>query len=352
MNSVPDEVCRRLQAADQSHLTMWWGHLTVAQQQTLLQQIQKLDLEQIGRLTDRTGDHHAPPKAQPPADRVSRATAPSMVIRQPQTPEEARAREEAAVVGRQLLGEGKVAVVTVAGGQGSRLGFEHPKGMYPIGPLTSRSLFQIFAEQIQARSKKCGRDIPWLIMTSSTTHDETTAFFEAHHYFGLQRDQVFFFPQADLPAVDAATGKLLLREKHELNLAPDGHGGLVTALAAHGLLDRLAVMGIEDVFYHQVDNPAVIICDPVLIGLHRIHRSELTTNVVRKLEPSERMGVLAEVDGRIEIIEYSEMSLEDASRTDANGDWIFWAGNTAIHVFSLEFLRRLTSGDQQLELHV
>ncbi|MCA9066956.1 MAG: UTP--glucose-1-phosphate uridylyltransferase, partial [Planctomycetaceae bacterium] len=126
----------------------------------------------------------------------------------------------------------------------------------------------------------------------------------------------------------------------------------VAALKNAGLLDRLRNHGVEHVFYHQVDNPTAILCDPALIGFHAMQQSQLTTNVVRKVSPTERMGVLADVGGRTEIIEYSELTPEQAARKDCDGRWIFWAGNTAIHVFTREFLEDLAAGNGRLPLHV
>ena len=153
-------------------------------------------------------------------------------------------------------------------------------------------------------------------------------------------------------AVDAQTGKVLMADQSTPCLSPDGHGGMVTALESSGLLQQLAADGILHVFYHQVDNPTVILCDPFLLGAHDAAKSQLTSNVVRKVSPDERMGVLADVNGRTEIIEYSELTPEQARRTDSDGGDVFWAGNTAIHVFSIDFLQQLTSGGGQLELHV
>ncbi len=224
--------------------------------------------------------------------------------------------------------------------------------MFPIGPISSRSLFQVFAEQILARKRRHGGDLPWLIMTSAATHSETIEFFEQHDFWGLDRETVAFFQQGSMPAVDASSGRVLMSAADTLCLSPDGHGGLVMALKSSGLLDRMASEGVEDFFYHQVDNPTVIMCDPSLVGLHALNNSQLTTCVVKKLRPMERMGVLVDIGDHVEIIEYSELDEEQAAREDASGQWIFWAGNTAIHMFSLAFLEQLTSGGGQLALHV
>lgn len=349
MSPPPPHIVETLSVHVQSHLLQWWDELSSAEQQQLVSEIEAVDFDLIESViaeSESSGTTHSD------VVRADVAVAPQSVVRQPATAEDAAKWAAAADVGSQLLAEGKVAVITVAGGQGSRLGFDHPKGMYPIGPVTERTLFQIFAEQIQARRNTANARIPWLIMTSSATHEETVTFFEANNFFGLEHGSVQFFQQGSMPAVDAATGKLLMESRHQLCLSPDGHGGLVTALQSSGLLQHLADQSIEHIFYHQVDNPTVIICDPALLGLHQQHQSQLTTNVVRKISATEKMGVLADVNGRLEIIEYSELNEAQANRTDESGEWIFWAGNTAIHVFTRKFFEALASDGCQLELHL
>ncbi|MFN9721389.1 MAG: UTP--glucose-1-phosphate uridylyltransferase, partial [Planctomycetota bacterium] len=152
-------------------------------------------------------------------------------------------------------------------------------------------------------------------------------------------------------AIEGATGRILLNSPSELALSPDGHGGLVTALDRAGFLDEMSRLGIRHVFYHQVDNPTVIIADPAFLGFHVLERSQMSTNVVRKTSPIERMGVLVDIEGRTEIIEYSELTADQSAKTDESGQWIFWAGNTAIHLFDLDFLRRLAENGCQLPLH-
>lgn len=344
------ELASKLEQWNQTHVLRFWDELSEPEQQAFESELAAVDFETIFPLLAKVSNTDQADEGQP--SRASRAKAPARVVAQPSTDEDVKVREEAAAKGTELLSDGKVAVVTVAGGQGSRLGFDHPKGMFPIGPVTDRSLFQIFAEQIAARQSRHDCRIPWLIMTSSATHAETVQFFEQTQFFGLDSNHVRFFQQGSMPAVEASTGKLLLRTKNSLCLSPDGHGGLVTALRTSGLLEEMKSAGIQHLFYHQVDNPTVIMCDPVLIGLHHQYESELTTNVVKKSSPTERMGVLVDVDERTEIIEYSELTEEQASSTDDKGQWVFWAGNTAIHVVRLSFFDRLTSDGCRLELHL
>ena len=337
------EIQALLKRYNQDHLLQFVAQLTDAQSRALLSQIHGIDFSLLNT--------SAEPNTCDSVSRAERAAAPQSVIHQPNSAEDHQIRGAAEEIGCQLLRDGKVAVITVAGGQGSRLGFDHPKGLYPIGPKSERTLFQVFAEQILARRQHHNAAIPWYLMTSAATHDETVAFFEQKKFFGVGSDTVAFFQQASLPAIDAETGKILMDSPGSLCLSPDGHGGMVAALYASGCLGRLADAGVEHVFYHQVDNPTVILCDPVLIGLHHQQASQLTTNVVCRTDPAERMGVLVDIDGHTEIIEYSELSPEQSAARDENGQWIFWAGNTAIHVFRRDFLKYLTDGEIRLPLH-
>lgn len=339
-----------VQQHGQAHLLRWWDELSSDEQAHLEARIRDIDFEKIRSVWE--ASRNADSASASDSSRADRAQPPQSVVYQAQSDEDRARRNQHAEIGRQLLADGKVGVITVAGGQGSRLGFDQPKGMFPIGPVTDRTLFRIFAEQILARRRRHGGSIPWLIMTSAATHQDTVDYFEANDFFDLGRDSVHFFQQGSMPAVDDESGRILMASKSTICLSPDGHGGLVTALDRSGLLKKLIEQNVEHLFYHQVDNPTVIMCDPVLIGLHDAQQSQLTTNVVRKREATEKMGVLAEVDGRTEIIEYSELTPEQAAREDENGQWVFWAGNTAIHVFRRDFFEELASDGCRLELHV
>ena len=344
-----EELRPRLEAHGQSHCLQWWDELSAAQQTDLATQLAAVDFELLESVRTKASDAPADTDAQPRADI---ATAPQSLVPQPATDEQRAQWASAAEAGAALLAGSHIAVITVAGGQGSRLGFDHPKGMFPVGPATDRTLFQIFAEQILARRRQFDCAIPWLIMTSSATHQETLDYLTANNYFGLPADTVHLFQQGSMPAVDQQTGKLLMKNRAQLCLSPDGHGGLITALKSSGLLAQMKDAGVEHFFYHQVDNPTVIMCDPALLGLHTAAGSQLTTNVVRKVSPTEKMGVLADVNGRLEIIEYSELNTEQAHRQDADGNDVFWAGNTAIHVFARSFFEELTAEGCALELHL
>ncbi len=254
-----------------------------------------------------------------------------------------------------MLAAGRVAAIVVAGGQGTRLGFDQPKGLYPLGPVTGRTLFAMFADQLRALRRRFGRSVPWLVMTSAATHDDTVRAFSSHGNFGLEPDNVLFFQQGTLPAFDRASGRILMAGPDEPSASPDGHGGMVAALARAGLLKAMAERGIDTLYYHQVDNPLAILCDPVFLGLHTVRASDVSTKVVAKTGPDEKVGVVAEVAGRTAIVEYSDLPRELAEARDSgdgNGGGLrFWAGNTAIHAFRRAFLENLVSGQDELPFH-
>ncbi|MFI4875708.1 MAG: UTP--glucose-1-phosphate uridylyltransferase [Blastopirellula sp. JB062] len=259
---------------------------------------------------------------------------------------------DAIAAGERLLAEGKVAALLVAGGQGTRLGFDHPKGMFPIGPVTERTLFQIFVEKLIARGRRYGAAIPLYLMTSPATHDETVSFFAANGNFGLPDSQLKIFCQGTMPAVDAATGKLLLAQPNQLALSPDGHGGTLAALVNSGCLADMRQRGLEEIYYFQVDNPLADVCEPLFLGYHHVSGSEMSTQVVAKRRPEEKVGVLVEVDGKLRLVEYSELSDELAAETTADGSLKYWAGNIAIHGLNVDFLTRMSTDADSLPWHL
>lgn len=347
---LPNDILTKLRHHRQEHLVRHWDKLSEPDQDILLRQLTDLDLELVDHLLQlREAPHESGDSA---AVRAARALPPQQLVRLPATDAQRAEQATAEQLGNELLRAGKVGAILVAGGQGSRLGFEAPKGMYPIGPVSQRTLFQILCEQVLARSRRAGATIPYFIMTSEATHARTLAFFEEHRYFGLGEDNVYFFQQSSLPAVDGGSHRILLEGHGRVATSPDGHGGMLRALQRTGMFDVMRDRGIEHLYYHQVDNPTAIVCDPVLLGYHMMMKSDLTTKVVAKVSPEERMGVLVDVDGQTQIIEYSDLPAQEAHRKSHDGNYVFWAGNTAIHVFRRAFLETLLSGDLRLPFHV
>jgi UDP-N-acetylglucosamine/UDP-N-acetylgalactosamine diphosphorylase len=337
MPTVPTDLRQSLRHHGQEHVLSWWEHLTDDERTELVHQLQTLDFEELRRLYTQQDIY-----ALPSRDQIS----PVPVVRLGEQDDAARRN------GEESLRRGEVAVVLVAGGQGSRLGFERPKGMFPIGPVSGKSLFQIHAEKVLAFRRRYGRPVPLLVMTSHATHEETEAFFREHQWFGLPTDDVVFFRQGEMPALDIATGKLLLESHGRLFTSPNGHGGTLAALVENGLLDRLRGGGTRHIFYFQVDNPLVKVADPVFLGAHIAANADVSCKVVAKLGPTDKMGNFVLVDGRCTMIEYSDLPDELARQTDELGRLRIWAGNPAIHLFSTDFLARVTKGRAGLPLHV
>ncbi len=343
---------KKLRRHHQEHLLRWWGELNADDRRSLVRQIEAVDFELVKRLFQRHGDSSGAATGESPAERAGRAGPPAALVRLPASDDDATERTAAARHGRELLATGKVGAILVAGGQGTRLGFPKPKGMFPIGPVSGNSLFQILAEQLLTRSRRAGVAIPYYVMTSDATHAKTVAFFEEHEHFGLDGDEVFFFQQGNMPAVDAVTGRLLMAGKSALCASPDGHGGMLAALAAADLLEEMRRRGIEYLFYHQVDNPTAIVCDPAFLGFHTLRNSEMSTKVVSKSSAEERMGIVVDVDGQTQIIEYIHVPPDVARKRDETGGLLLWAGSTAIHVFNREFLERVVVDASKLPFQV
>lgn len=328
----------------------WFDALGASERKALEDQIAAIDLALIDRLFAQASAKTAAEES--PAQKAQRAVPPEKLVRVAQSPGEEAEWNEAARIGEATLRSGKVGAILVAGGQGTRLGFPHPKGMFAIGPVSGKSLFRLLAEQLLARSRRAGVAIPYYVMTSDATHDDTVAYFAENVHFGLNPADVKFFQQGNMPAVDRQTGRILLAEQHLVSTSPDGHGGILAALAKTGMLDDMRHRGVEYLYYHQVDNPLARVCDPAFLGFHIRHRSEATTKVVAKLSAAEKMGVAVDVDGRTQIIEYSDFPAEITARQDARGNLLHWAGSTAIHIFNRSFFDRLISEKTELPFHI
>jgi UDP-N-acetylglucosamine/UDP-N-acetylgalactosamine diphosphorylase len=341
--ALPDELVDRLRAADQAHVLQFWDELDDVGRGRLLDQLRDIDLPLIGKLV--AGEDEKP-------DFVSMANRalPPPAVRKDGTGA-AWGAADATRAGQQALAAGRVGAVIVAGGQGTRLGFDQPKGMFPIGPLSGRTLFQFFADKILATQARYGVEIPLYLMTSPLTHEETERYWRENGYLGLRPENVIIFCQGTMPAVDAQTGKLLLSAKDSLSLSPDGHGGTVRALGLAGCYEDAAARGIDIFSYIQVDNPLASLCDPDLIGHHLMAGSEMTTQVVRKRYPEEKVGNVVMIDGALRIIEYSDLPAEAATKLDEDGNLLLWAGNIAVHVLDVGFLRRANASADALPFH-
>lgn len=337
-----ETVRRRLADVDQTHVLSFHDELPPERRRALLAQIDALPLEDLPRLIEEYV--HARPSLD--LDPASLEPAP-YYPNDPDSDMRAWDRQRYVRAGEDLLRAGKVAAFTVAGGQGSRLGFEGPKGEFPAGPVTGKPLFRMLAEWIIAGERRYDVAIPWYVMTSPINHDETVAFFEAHDHFGHRAEDTMFFPQGVMPSLDLRTGRLLLADKGTVATNPDGHGGSLRALSTSGAIDDMRARGIEQISYFQVDNPIVRAIDPTFLGLHVAapdSSAEMCAKVVLKTDPKEKVGVICRTPRGIEVVEYSDLPDDLANRRDPDGQLSYRLGSIAIHVIGVEFVARLNEG--------
>ena len=332
-----EDIVKKLEQHGQTHLLKFYDELDEAGKQKLLGQLAEIDWENLDELIK---DYVLnKPVTSIPADLQPSPYYPV----KPENADQEALYGKAVSLGEQFLKEGKVAALTVAGGQGTRLGFDGPKGTFPISPVKNKTLFQYFSEELVRIREKYGKSMKWYIMTSLMNNQATIEHFESNNYFGLDKDQVMFFTQGTMPAV-GLDGKLLLGAKDSLALAPDGHGGTLLALKRSGALDEMKSNGVEYISYFQVDNPLITIANPLFLGLHSLDESEMSAIMLAKTNAFEKLGNFCKSGDKLEIIEYSDMPDELAEQTDANGKLRFIAGSPAIHVISVNFVERLTSG--------
>jgi UDP-N-acetylglucosamine/UDP-N-acetylgalactosamine diphosphorylase len=336
----------RLAAAGQGHLAAALDRLDGAARERLRAQIDALDLDLVGRLVgDLLGDGapHDLGRIEP--------LAPADVIPLPRAEADRARQREAGAAGEEALRAGRVVPVLLAGGQGTRLGFDGPKGAFPFGPITGTTLFAHHAAKLTALRERYGAPLPWYVLTSPQNDAVTRRFFEDHGHFGLDPRSVRTVVQGTLPAVGREDGAILLEAPDRLALSPDGHGGLLSALRASGALDEMAAEGRETIFTFQVDNPLLSVCRPDFVGHHVAAGADMSSMVVRKLGPEEKTGVISRIDGRTGVVEYSDLPDELAQMRDDDGELAYWAGSIAVHCIEVGFARELTEGGLRLPYH-
>ncbi|MCF0125301.1 MAG: UTP--glucose-1-phosphate uridylyltransferase [Clostridia bacterium] len=253
-------------------------------------------------------------------------------------------------IGDKEIKEGKLAVVTMAGGQGTRLGHNGPKGTYDIGLDSHKSLFELLNDGIKEKETEYGVNIPWFIMTSRENNSETEEFFRKNKFFGRQKDKnLFFFVQGELPMMDTE-GKILLDENGLVKLAADGHGGIYESLVKNEMTKKMREMGVEWVFIGGVDNCLVKMVDPLLMGIATDKKVTVACKSVVKANPKEKVGVFCKKNGKPNVIEYTEITDEMAEATDENGELLYGESHILCNLFSVSAIERM--GKNPLPYHV
>jgi UDP-N-acetylglucosamine/UDP-N-acetylgalactosamine diphosphorylase len=321
-----------LERAGQSHLVDGIEELAPETRDHFLSRLAEVDWDELAR------------PAEPPS---LGEVGPAEVVTRRERERRARELSEA---GERAYGEGRVAVLIVAGGQGTRLGFPGPKGCFRLAPLSGKSIYQLHAEKALTLSRRVGREVPLLVMTSPATDVETRDFFTRHDRFGLADEQLRLFVQGTVPSTDLE-GRALLARPGQLLENPDGHGGVFTALVASGQLARLRADGVDRIVYLQVDNVLAPVDDPVLVGLATVEDADVATKVLEKAHPDEKVGHLVRARGRDRIVEYTELTPEQTRAPGADGRPIYRWGSPAMHAWSVEFFARLAGRRYSPPLH-
>jgi UDP-N-acetylglucosamine/UDP-N-acetylgalactosamine diphosphorylase len=327
---------KRLESIGQEQVLRFFESVDAQGKKQLLEQIRALNLDEVAAVAQ-SHVRNKPPMVLP--NKIE------PIVAYPRTADAGRAGlyREARIRGVDLVSQGKVGAFLVAGGQGSRLGYEGPKGEFPVTPVRNKPLFQVFAEQLVFHGRRSVRAIPWFIMTSDANDAATRAFFLKHNYFGCEPKSVFFFVQGMMPAF-GMDGKLLLGANDSLALSPDGHGGSLRALEKSGALADMRKRGVEHLSYFQVDNPLVHIIDPLFLGLHDLTGSEMSSKTVPKVDAMERVGNFVMGDGALQVIEYSDLPESLARQTAGDGTPRFNSGSIGLHALRVSFAERLNQG--------
>ena len=316
IDDMPErELRERLGAAGQEHLFEHWNARPEQMKKRLLEDLASLDLVLVGQLRERLAQGAAAGMPQPRnvarSDREREGAAatahrgdidPAPYVALAESRTDRAARE----LGEERIRRGRTAFLTVAGGQGTRLGYDGPKGMFPVTPLRRLTLFALFAEKLLAARRWYGVEIPWLIMTGPHNHEATTDYFERKEWFGLGRGSVRLFMQGSVPSL-SPEGRLLMAADGGLFVNPNGHGGVIEALRRTGTLSAMQERGVEHLFHFQVDNPLARVPDPVFLGFHCRAEAQISSKVVEKAFAEEKLGVIVTSGGRPSVIEYSDL---------------------------------------------
>ncbi len=336
-------IIEAFERAGQGQVFAFYSQLDAAAQKQLLDEAAEIDLGEIEHLSRTLLG-----KSAASIDLTGLEPAPYTLL--PENGGDAVKWAEAKRVGEEALRAGRVAAFTVAGGQGTRLGYDGPKGTFPVTPLKQKPLFHVFAEKIRAAGLRYGKPIHWFIMTSHANHVATESFFKENEFFGLSPSRVHFFRQGRMPAVDF-NGRILLETRGSIAMSPDGHGGSLRALARSGALDRMAKEGIDTLSYFQVDNPLIRVIDPTFIGFHLLSNSELSSKTVPKAYAGEKVGHFCVQNGHNVVVEYSDLPASYQEQIDpSTGRLRYIAGSIAIHVFNTAFIRRMAEGGDGVAL--
>ena len=339
MEEEIEDIKKKLKKYSQEHLLNNFKNLSEEKQKRLLEQIKNIDFDLIKSLYDTTQNI----TTEIQDDQIK----PIDFFDKEKLYDDYKKYKE---IGEKAIRTKKLAAVTMAGGQGTRLGHDGPKGTYDIGLESHKSLFELLSDGLKEQGKKYGVIIPWFIMTSRENNDATVDFFAKHRYFGYEKDKnIFFFKQGELPMIDTE-GKILIGEDGLIKEAANGHGGIYEALVKNGMTKKMRELGVEWVFIGGVDNCLVKMVDPVLMGIAIDKNVTAAGKSVVKANPQEKVGVFCKRNGRPSVVEYTEIPKEMSEATDENGNLIYGESHILCNLFNIDAIERM--GAEPLPYHV
>ena len=330
MDKVQDTM-ELLKLYNQEHIIKLLEKLDENKKRELVEQISKIDFQQLKELYDNTKQ-----KIEIKENKIE----PLPYLDKNKLSE--KQKEDFQRLGEAVLEKGEYAVVTMAGGQGTRLGHQGPKGTFKLDVYgKGKYLFEILAENLKQANKKYGKFIPWYIMTSKENNDQTIEFMEKHNYFGYNKDSVRFFAQSELPLVDI-NGKLLVGKDMRIKEASDGNGGTYSSLRASGALTEMKEKGIKWVFIGGVDNALLKMADTILLGMAIDKKVQIASKSIVKANAHERVGVFAKINGHPKVIEYSEMPDKMAEEIDNNGELKYGEAHIMCNLYTIEAIEKIS----------
>ena len=330
MDKVQDTI-NLLKMYNQEHVIRLMEKLNESQKKELIEQISKIDFHQIKELYDNTKKE---------IEIKENKIEPLPYLDKKKLSKEQK--EEFDKLGKEVIENGQYAVVTMAGGQGTRLGHSGPKGTFKLDVYgKGKYLFEILAENLKEANQKYGTVIPWYIMTSKQNNDETIEFMEKHNYFGYDKNSVRFFAQSELPLVDTE-GKLLIGKDMKIKEASDGNGGTYSSLRASGCLAEMKERGIKWVFIGGVDNALLKMADITLLGMAIKQNVQIASKSIVKANPHERVGVFGKMNGHPKVIEYSEMPEKMAEELDENGELKYGEAHIMCNLYTIEAIEKIS----------
>lgn len=322
----------KLKKYNQEHIIKIMENFSEEEKKKIIEQIEKMDMENINKLyEDLTKTENI----------VGKNIEPITATKKNKLSESDLSNIDD--IGEKIISSGEFAVATMSGGQGTRLGYSRPKGTFKIDVEPEpKYLFEIVCDTLKRANEKYGVIIPWYIMTSEENNDEIIEFFEAQNYFGYPKKEVMFFKQGQMPLIDE-NGKLLIGENKLIKEASDGNGGIFKSLEIHGCLEDMNRRGIKWVFIGSIDNVLLKMADITLIGLAEQRGVDIATKSILKNGPKERVGSICKKDGKVGVIEYSEIPEKLAEAVDEDGELVYGESHIMCNLFSINILKKLAS---------